>query len=122
MAQTEHKEHIVPPGVYLTIVVLLMALLVVTVIAAFIDVDQFTRNHHLGTGWNTGIAMTIAIVKGLLIVLFFMHVKYSTKLTWVFASAGFIWLVIMFVLTFTDYATRTYPLTQRGEPAHVTPE
>jgi len=122
MSEPQHKEHIVPQSVYLTIVIVLMVLLVLTVLAAFTDVDHFTRNHHLGTGWNTAIAMIIAVVKGLLIILFFMHVKYSSKLTWVFAAAGFIWLVIMFVLTFTDYATRTYPLIQRGEPAHVTPE
>jgi cytochrome c oxidase subunit 4 len=122
MSEAEHKEHVVPKSVYLTVVLILMALLIVTVVAAFTDVDQFTRTHHLGTGWNTAIAMLIAVVKGILIVLFFMHVKYGSKLTWVFASAGFIWLVIMFVLTFTDYATRTYPLIQRGEPAHVMPE
>lgn len=52
------------------------------------------------------IAMTIAVTKMLLIILYFMHVRYSSRLTWIFAGAGFLWLAILIVLTLNDYLTR----------------
>ena len=51
-------------------------------------------------------ALTIAFAKAALIVLFFMHVRYSSRLTMLFAAAGFFWLVILFFFTFSDYVTR----------------
>ena len=51
-------------------------------------------------------ALTIAVVKMLLVILFFMHVRYSSRLTWIFVAAGFIWLLIMLDLTLSDYLTR----------------
>jgi cytochrome c oxidase subunit 4 len=60
---------------------------------------------HLG--WlNTPIALVIALVKATLIVLFFMHVRYASPLVRIFAAGGFVWLVILFALTFSDYFTR----------------
>ena len=50
--------------------------------------------------------MSIACTKGLLVVLYFMHVKYSSKLTWVFAGSGVLWLLILFALTLSDYVSR----------------
>ena len=52
------------------------------------------------------IAMAIALTKMLLIILYFMHVRYSSRLTWIFAGAGFLWLAILIFLTFNDYLTR----------------
>ena len=78
----------------------LMGLLVLTVIAGQIDLDRIVG------GLNAAVALTIAVAKAMLVVLFFMHVKKSSKLTWIFASSAFIWLVIMLVLTFNDYLTR----------------
>jgi cytochrome c oxidase subunit 4 len=68
------------------------------------------------------VALTIATIKAVLVVLFFMHVKKSSKLTWAFSSAAFIWLVILLALTFNDYltretissATKTTPAEQRA--------
>jgi cytochrome c oxidase subunit IV len=60
---------------------------------------------HLGTT-GTVIAMIIAGTKATLVVLFFMHVRHASKLTWIFASAAFLWLGIMIALTFNDYLTR----------------
>lgn len=60
---------------------------------------------------NTVIALTIAMVKGTLVVLFFMHVKYSDKLTWVVAGAGFLWLLVLFSLTLSDYYARSWLFT-----------
>jgi len=88
----------------------LMGLLVLTVIAGRIDLDRFVG------GLNAVVALTIATIKAMLVVLFFMHVKKSSKLTWVFASSALVWLVIMITLTFNDYLTR-----EKIEPAGMTP-
>ena len=67
-----------------------------TVGVAFIDL-----------GWlNNVLMLGIAVTKALLVVLFFMHVRWSTRLTWVVAASGFFWLLILFGLTMTDYLSR----------------
>jgi cytochrome c oxidase subunit 4 len=55
---------------------------------------------------NTLAAMLIAVTKMLLVMLFFMHVRYNSRLTWIFAGAGFVWFLIMILLTMNDYLTR----------------
>ena len=57
--------------------------------------------------WNMVVAMSVAVVKMLLVVLIFMQVRYSSPLTWVFAAAGLFWLFIMISLTMGDYLTRS---------------
>lgn len=74
----------------------LMVLLVLTYAIA---------NVHLGP-LNVLAAMTIAVAKMVLVLLFFMHVRYSRRLTWIFAGAGFFWLLIMISLTLGDYIGR----------------
>jgi len=91
------SETIVPVSAYLWVFLSLILLTVTTTAVAFID---------LGAEWNTAVALAIAVVKALLVVLFFMHVLYSRPLTWVFVGAGFFWLVILFALTLADYFTR----------------
>ena len=93
---------------YYIIFAWLMALLVVTVLAAQVDLD------HIFPGLNLIVAMIIATVKGSLVVLFFMHVKHSSKLTWIFATAAFLWLAIMLGMTYNDYLTRP-TITPRGD-------
>jgi cytochrome c oxidase subunit 4 len=90
------SAHIVPPRVYYLIFASLMLLTGLTVGVAFIDLKIM----------NTVVALTIAVVKATLVVLFFMHVKYSTRLTWVVAASGIVWLAIMFSITFADYLSR----------------
>ena len=64
---------------------------------------------YLHLGWfNPFIAVSIAVIKAVIIVLYFMHVRYSPRLVWVFAAAGVFWLGIMFALTLSDYLTRGY--------------
>ena len=92
----EHSEHHPSVGVYLAIFAALLVLLVITV---FVAEMEFGR-------WNFPVAAGIATVKAALIILFFMHVRYSTTLTWLFALAGFFWLAILFALTLADYMTR----------------
>jgi len=88
--------HVVSPRLYYLIFGTLMALTALTVGVAFIDLKIM----------NTVVALTIAVIKATLVVLFFMHVKYSTRLTWVVAASGIVWLAIMFGITFADYLSR----------------
>jgi len=67
-----------------------------TVAVAFVDLGAVNNILMLG----------IAMTKALLVVLFFMHVRWSTRLTWVVAASGFFWLFILFGLTMQDYMTR----------------
>ena len=55
---------------------------------------------------NNIVMLSVACAKALLVVLYFMHVRWSTRLTWVVASSGFFWLIILFTLTMADYMTR----------------
>jgi len=75
----------------------LLVLMVLTILAAKV---------HIGAWQNLVIALAIAFCKMSLIIAFFMHVKYSSRLTQVFALSGFFWLVIFFVLLFDDYLAR----------------
>ena len=115
-------SHISPKRTYYTIFSLLMGLTVVTVFAAFT---------HLGI-FNFPVAIGIAITKATLVILFFMHAKYSSRLTKLFVGMSFFFLLILFSLTLTDYLSRglkTYPGgaagagygVRRAEAAHEAP-
>jgi cytochrome c oxidase subunit 4 len=67
----------------------------------------WTATYDLGP-WNTPIALGIAITKGLLVILYFMHVKYATRLTWLFVGAGFVWFLIMVIITMADFMSRSW--------------
>jgi cytochrome c oxidase subunit 4 len=107
----EHEEHIVSPAIYIAVLATLMLLLALTIFAAFVDLDKLLapKDHHGPLYWNMTVALLIAICKAILIILFFMHVKYGSRLTWAFATAGFVWLGIMVTLTMSDYLTRGFP-------------
>jgi cytochrome c oxidase subunit 4 len=96
MSGQEQHEHIVPVGTYVGIFLALIVLTGLTTGVAYID---------LGVA-NTVVALAIAVVKMLLVVLFFMHVKYSPGLTRLVIIAGFFWLAIMVALTLSDELTR----------------
>ena len=93
------SEHIVPVRIYITIFLVLLVGTALTVWAAFQDFPG---------PLNTIVAMTIAITKATFVVLFFMHVRYSTRLIWVILAAALFWMGIMFALTFSDYWTREW--------------
>ena len=63
-------------------------------------------NFDLPGPLNAIVALTIAVIKALLVILFFMHVYWSSRLTKIYVAAGFIWLIIMVALTLSDYQTR----------------
>ena len=89
-------SHISPKSTYYAIFAALIVLTGVTIAVAFV---------HLGAA-NFPVAIAIPITKATLVVLFFMHVRWSSKLTWVVAGSGFVWLLIMFGLTMADYLSR----------------
>ncbi|HYM23679.1 MAG TPA: cytochrome C oxidase subunit IV family protein [Vicinamibacterales bacterium] len=92
------SEHVVPRRTYYLIFGILIFCTYLTVQIAFFDLGVF----------NTVAALTIAAFKAVLVVLFFMHVKYSTRLTWAVVICGLFWLGIMLTLTLTDYTTRAW--------------
>jgi cytochrome c oxidase subunit 4 len=93
------SEHIVPRKTYFLVWAALMVLMVLTAFLSRVPLGE----------WNTPIAMAIAVVKALLVLLFFMHVKYENyKITWVVVIGGFFWLGLLLALSLTDYLTRGY--------------
>jgi cytochrome c oxidase subunit 4 len=90
------EHHITPLRVYFSV---FAALVIGTLLTWYVST--------VNLGWaNTPIALVIATIKAVLVVLFFMHLIYSTRLTWVVVVAAFLWLAVLFVLTFADYLTR----------------
>jgi cytochrome c oxidase subunit 4 len=87
---------IVPTRVYYAIFAVLMALTLVTVVVARLDLGFL----------NVAVALTIAVTKATLVILYFMHVRYSSRLTWVVVASGFFWLGILVTLGLSDYLSR----------------
>jgi cytochrome c oxidase subunit 4 len=90
------SEHVVPTRVYVAVFAALMALTLITVWASGQDFGPF----------NTVVALMIAITKATLVVLFFMHVKYGTRLVKLIVAGSLVWLAILIVVTLSDYASR----------------
>ena len=90
------EHHVVPLKIYFLIFFALMIGTSLTVAAAFVNMGFM----------NTPVALVIALIKASLVIMFFMHVKYSPKLVGLFSIAGFFWLCIMLALTMQDYYTR----------------
>ena len=96
--------HISPKSMYYGIFGALMVLTAVTVGVAFINLGRL----------NFPVAISIAIFKATLVVLFFMHVKYSSRLTKMIVAMSFFFLAVMFGLTLTDYLSRGWHTSPRG--------
>jgi len=90
------SEHLVPRKVYFAVFAALLVLTAITTAVAFTDLGP----------WNTVVALGIAFLKATLVALFFMHVKYSPRLTQVVVAGGIFWLAILIVLTLSDFMTR----------------
>ncbi len=90
------SDHIVPVKVYFGVAGGLYVLLILTVAISLIDLGSL----------NIVAALAIAVAKMLLVVLFFMHVRWSSRMVWLFASGGLVWLGIMFMLTMADFLSR----------------
>jgi cytochrome c oxidase subunit 4 len=95
-SQREEHVHVVPVSIYLAVFAALMVLTGVTVWAAGQDFGPL----------NTVVALAIAVTKATLVVLFFMHVKYSTPLVKLCVAAAIIFLGLLLSITLSDYASR----------------
>jgi len=91
------SEHIVSLKVYFTI---FLSLMVGTALTVWAGLQDFPGP------LNVIVALTIAVIKATLVVLYFMHVRYSSRLIWVVFTAALFWLAILFALTLGDYWTR----------------
>ena len=98
MSEHAHHSHVIPVRTYFTIFVILMALLVATVVGSFLPLGSL----HLP------VALLIAGAKAALIIMYFMHVRYSSRLTWVFSTAAFFWLMILLAFSLADYFSRNW--------------
>ncbi len=92
-------EHISSKKLYITIWAILICFTVITAAVSRVDLGQFSGI----------VALIIATIKAMLVILFFMHVKYiSEKMTVIVIVAGVFWLLIMMVLSMTDYVSRSW--------------
>jgi cytochrome c oxidase subunit IV len=88
--------HVAPKSMYYMVFGALVVGTILTVAAAKVDMGPL----------NNVVMLAIAATKATLVILFFMHVRWSSRLTWVVAMAGFFWLLILFGITMGDYMTR----------------
>jgi cytochrome c oxidase subunit 4 len=98
MAEHAHGHHVVPVKIYCGIFAILLAMTGITVAVAYVDLGRM----------NAVAALAIACFKALIVVLYFMHVKYSTRLIKLTVIAGLYWVGIIFALTLGDYLTRAW--------------
>ena len=90
------ENHVVPVKLYLAVFTALMVFTAITVAVAFFDLGAM----------NNVVMLGIAVTKATLVVLYFMHVRYATRLIPLVAAGGFFWLLIMFGITMSDYLSR----------------
>jgi cytochrome c oxidase subunit 4 len=90
------SAHVVPVRTYLAVFAALLALTAATTAVAFVNLGPL----------NVVIMLAIAVIKATLVVLYFMHVRYSSRLTWVVVSGGFAWLLVIIAFTLSDFVTR----------------
>lgn len=97
---TLHEHHIIQPKLYLTILIALLVLTATTTGVAFLDLGVL----------NPIVALAIACIKATLVVLFFMHLRYSSKLLKLTLCAGLFTFTVLILLTLTDYMSRAWGL------------
>ena len=88
--------HVASVKLYYAVFAALIVGTILTVLVASVDLGPL----------NNVVMLTVAFTKALLVILFFMHVRWGSRLTWVIAGSGFVWLIIMFSLTLADYMSR----------------
>ncbi len=91
------SERILSVSTYASVLAALLVLTVATVGVSFIP---------LAGHWHITAGLGIAVIKGGLVVLFFMHALHSPKLTWAVIAVALFWLLILIALTMCDYLTR----------------
>lgn len=105
-------HHVIPQRTYIAILLSLLFLTIATVWVSFLPVTPSL--HLIG-------ALLIAFVKTTLILLYFMHVRYSGKLIWVYALLGFFFVAIFMVITMGDYIALLNPTLSQSPSTHAIP-
>jgi cytochrome c oxidase subunit IV len=104
----EHPEN--PIKFYIGVFALLMVMTVLTVVVANFDLEAEFKDtaviKHVSGVLNALVALTIAVIKATAVILIFMHVRWSSRLTQVIVVASVFWLLIMLSFTLSDYFTR----------------
>lgn len=95
---THHAEHIVSPKVYMAVGAALLVLTGTTTAVSYVDLGTF----------NAVVALAIACTKMTLVVLFFMHIKYSSRLTMLTVASGLFTFIVLIMMTMTDYMSRAW--------------
>ncbi len=106
MAHGANADHIVSAKSYIAVFVVLLVMTATTTAVSFVNLGP----------WNTVVALAIAFFKAALVALIFMHVRWSTRLTQIVVVGGIFWLMILMVLTFSDFATRGWLPVYRMTP------
>ncbi len=101
-----HEQHVVSPRIYFAVFAALLLLTLVTVQVAAIDLGEPELLFGKRVPLNVVVALVIACVKAVLVILFFMHVKYSPRLTQIVIGSAFVWLAILLAVTLADYWSR----------------
>ncbi len=96
----QHEHHIVGPKTYFAILVLLLVMTAVTTGAAFVNMGVFSPI----------VALAIACFKAVMVILFFMHIRYSSKVMMLTVGAGFFTFLILITMTLSDYISRAWGL------------
>lgn len=98
--ETDHaaEQHVDSVGTYAAVWIALLIMTGLTTAVAYVDLGAF----------SVVVALTIAVCKMLLVALFFMHVRHSTKLTKLVVLGGLLWLGILLSLTMVDFFTRSW--------------
>jgi cytochrome c oxidase subunit 4 len=104
-------EHLVPKKVYILVFAILIAFTVLTTAVAYTDLGPF----------NTVVALAIAVCKASLVVLFFMHMKYTPGMTRIVLAAAVGWLAILLALTLSDVSTRHWLPAPQGWETSASP-
>jgi cytochrome c oxidase subunit 4 len=104
----EHAAHIIGPRVYVVILLALLAGTALTVAASFVDLGAWRLTPTLTISWNPVVALAIATSKAVLVVLYFMHVRYSSKLTRLAIVAGIFMFLTLILMTLSDYVSRAW--------------
>jgi cytochrome c oxidase subunit IV len=104
----EQEHHIVSPLTYAIILLSLLVGTALTVLASFFDLGEWHIAPGLTLFWNPVVALAIATAKMLLVVLFFMHIKYSTRLTKLTVASGLFMFLVLVGMTLADYFTRAW--------------
>ena len=89
-------DHVAPKSLYYAVFAALIVGTLLTYAAARVNMGAL----------NNVVMLTIALTKALLVILFFMHVRWGTRLTWLVVASGFFWLLILFSITMADFLTR----------------